>query len=257
MKRYFGTSLIENRRLEAGYYVLVLAGNQALDATVAGQFVMLRGDWGRDPLLPRAFSLLRAGGGRIEILAKTVGRGTALLERAPAGATMALLGPLGTPLPAPADGVADLLVAGGVGLAPLLMYAERHPGARRELLYGARSRRDLVLLADCEASGARLRPATEDGSLGFLGLVAGALEARLDAAAAHGEKARVLACGPNAMLDAVRKIAAGRGVPCFVSLEGEMACGIGACLGCAVAARSKPYRYVCKDGPVFDCEDLL
>jgi len=253
--QYLEGRLAENVRLAGGYFVLRIEGCAHLSAATPGQFVMLRGDWGRDPLLPRAFSLLRTRpGGIAEILVKTVGKGSALLEHAPPGARMFVLGPLGVGFPPPQSGVRDLLVAGGVGLAPLLWHAERHREKTAvELHYGARSEGDLVLLDDIVRSGAELSIATEDGSRGRKGRVTEALAERLDSL---GGDLRVLSCGPTAMLDAVRALAGARRLRCLVSLEGEMACGIGACLGCAVAARSKPYRYVCKDGPVFDAEDL-
>jgi dihydroorotate dehydrogenase electron transfer subunit len=178
-----------------------------------------------------------------------------VLEHTLPGARLNVLGPLGMGFSPPEPGTRDFLVAGGVGLAPLLWYAEHHRGAPIDLLYGARNAGELVLEERIERSGATLHLASEDGARGTRGYVTAALEAALDAHT--GPPPRLLACGPNPMLDAVRRIAAARGLRCWVSLEGEMACGVGACLGCAVAAKSKPFRYVCKDGPVLDAEDLL
>jgi dihydroorotate dehydrogenase electron transfer subunit len=252
--QYVQARLRENVRLRAGFFVLRIEGCEHAASATPGQFVMLRGEWGRDPLLPRAFSLLRmAHGGIAEILIKTVGKGSALLEHALPGARMFVLGPLGHGFPPPVPNRRDLLVAGGVGLAPLLFYAEVHRGAPIELFYGARNQNELVLQGEIAASGAQAHFATEDGSCGTRGYVTAALEARLDALA---EPVRLLACGPTPMLEAVRRIAAARRLSCLLSLEGEMACGIGACLGCAVATHAKPYRYVCKDGPVLDASDL-
>jgi dihydroorotate dehydrogenase electron transfer subunit len=250
--QYVEARLRENVRLRAGFFVLRIEG--CAPGATPGQFVMLRGDWGRDPLLPRAFSLLRMAPGNVaKILIKTVGKGSALLEHSLPGARMFVLGPLGHGFPPPTAGTRDLLVAGGVGLAPLLWHAEAHRGSPIELFYGARKADELVLLDQIEASGAQAHFATEDGSSGTRGYVTAALEARLDQVK---DPVRLLACGPTPMLDAVRAIAGKRNLPCLVSLEGEMACGIGACLGCAVATHSKPYRYVCKDGPVLDAADL-
>jgi len=231
-----------------------------LAAAKPGQFVMIRGAWGRDPLLPRAFSLMAVGqGGTAEILAKTVGRGTALLEKALPGAELDVLGPLGTHFPAPRSDTTDLLVAGGVGLPPLYMQAaaaaEQRLARHSELVYGGRSAQDLVLLAELESMGIALHLTTEDGAAGMKGLVTRALEARLDRLA--GAAVRVMGCGPNAMLWAVARLARAREIPCFISLEEQMACGIGVCLGCAIPARSRPYRYVCSNGPVFDAADVL
>jgi dihydroorotate dehydrogenase electron transfer subunit len=259
--RYFQARISENRVLGGGYFVLRLANCSSLSAAKPGQFVMIRGAWGRDPLLPRAFSLMSvdASGGTADVLAKTVGRGTALLERALPGAEVDVLGPLGTNFPEPRADTVDLLVAGGVGLPPLYMQGElaaaRSLASRSELLYGGRGANDLVLLHEMETMGLALHLTTEDGTVGTQGLVTRALEARLDKH--RGARVRVMGCGPNAMLWAVARLARDRDVPCFISLEEQMACGIGVCLGCAIPARSRPYRYVCSNGPVFDAADVL
>ncbi len=262
--RYFDARVIENRSLGGGYFVLRLGGCESLTGSRPGQFVMLRGDWGRDPLLPRPLSLLSvAHEGRADLLVKVVGKGTALMERSPPGSRVSVLGPLGNGFPVPSADVADLLVAGGVGLPPLFMQAE---SAGRlgmangsEMLYGARTSRDLVLLGEIRALGIALRLATEDGSLGRRGRVTDELEARLDhwRAAASPRRLRIMACGPREMLWAVGRIAQSCDIECYLSMEEQMACGIGVCLGCAVAARTRPYLYVCKHGPVFPAAEVM
>ncbi len=198
-------------------------------------------------------------GGRADILAKTVGRGTALLERALPGAEIDVLGPLGTNFPEPTSESTDLLVAGGVGLPPMYMQAalaaERGQVDRSEMIYGGRGAPDLVLLREMEALGLKLFLTTENGAVGDKGLVTRALEERL--AHHRGKPLRVMGCGPNGMLWAIARLARAQNVPCFISLEEQMACGIGVCLGCAIPARSRPYRYVCSNGPVFDAADVL
>jgi dihydroorotate dehydrogenase electron transfer subunit len=200
--------------------------------------------------------------GRAEILAKTVGRGTALLERALPGAEVDLLGPLGTSFPEPRGDTVDLLVAGGVGLPPMYMQgalaAERGQVDRSEMIYGGRGAPDLVLLREMETMGLKLFLTTENGEVGEKGLVTRALEARLrEHRAQEGKAVRVMGCGPNGMLWAIARMARDLKVPCFISLEEQMACGIGVCLGCAIPARSRPFRYVCSNGPVFDAADVL
>jgi dihydroorotate dehydrogenase electron transfer subunit len=198
-------------------------------------------------------------GGRAEILAKTVGRGTALLERALPGAEVDVLGPLGTSFPEPNADTIDLLVAGGVGLPPMFMQAAVAAAHgridRSEMIYGGRGAPDLVLLREMEAMGLELFLTTESGEVGEKGLVTRALEARL--AQHSGKPVRVMGCGPNGMLWAIARQARAANVPCFISLEEQMACGIGVCLGCAIPALSRPYRYVCSNGPVFDAADVL
>lgn len=258
---YVAARIVENRPLGRGNFVLRLAlPEAALAGALPGQFVMLRGEWGRDPLLPRAFSILRLCEGGCELLVKAVGRGTRLLELATPGALLSLLGPLGRPFTPVEQG--DWLVAGGVGLAPLLWFAERYPRAHR-LVYGARTAADLVLLDQIAATSAELILTTEDGSAPdgwtvLRGRVTDALASRLsvetDRGGRSGARARVLTCGPNAMMRAVVELARAHELDCCVSVEGEMACGIGACLGCALPLRGegRPFAYACVDGPVFD-----
>lgn len=257
--KHFAATLAGNQVLGQHTFVLHLTGCEPLAGCLPGQFVMLRGEWGRDPLLPRAFSIQSVkSGGRAEILVKTVGRGTALLETAKPGARFDVLGPLGTAFPAPAPDRVDWLVAGGVGLAPLLFHAERaaqHALAKKmRMFYGGRAAKDLVLLDRLQATGIQLHLTTEDGSRGAKGYVTAALTTALDAGS--GAHPTIMACGPDPMLIAVAKIARTRGLKTWLSLEGEMACGIGVCLGCAVPCATRPFRYTCKEGPVMDLDEL-
>ncbi|MEK6608386.1 MAG: dihydroorotate dehydrogenase electron transfer subunit [Myxococcota bacterium] len=219
-----------------------------------GQFAMLRGEWDGDPILPRAMSVMRVrAGGGADFLMKEVGRGTRLFRDMRAGDRVTILGPLGHPFPAPDAARRDVLVAGGVGLAPLLMQAERAAAAgladHVTLVHGGRTGEDLVLQDDLRATGVALRLATEDGSAGTRGRVTAALGGILDGAT-------LMACGPTPMLRALHALALERGLPCHLALEETMACGIRACLGCAVPAREKPYLYVCTDGPVFEAREV-
>jgi dihydroorotate dehydrogenase electron transfer subunit len=174
-----------------------------------------------------------------------------------------VLGPLGNSFPEPTPDSLDLLVAGGVGMPPLFMQAElasrRGVVDRCEMIYGGRTSRDLVLLGEMRGLGLSTCLATEDGSVGRRGRVTAALEARIDhhLATNRQQKLRVFACGPREMLWAVARIAEPRAIECYLSMEEQMACGIGVCLGCAIPARSRPFRYVCSDGPVFPASDLV
>jgi dihydroorotate dehydrogenase electron transfer subunit len=262
--RYFDARIIENRALGNGYFVIRLGGCDSLAASRPGQFMMLRGEWGRDPLLPRPMSLLSvAPEGRADLLGRAVGRGTKLLEAALPGTRVSVLGPLGNGFPDPSAALLDLLVAGGVGMPPLFMQAEH--AARRglvdhcEMIYGGRTSRDLVLLGEMRALGLTTQLATEDGSVGRRGRVTAALEARIEyhRNANPAQNLRILSCGPKEMLWAVARLAETYGIECHLSVEEQMACGIGVCLGCAIPARSRPFRYTCSDGPVFLASDLV
>lgn len=261
----FVARVVENRVLAPHTFVLRLGGCAALKDTLPGQFVMMRGEWGRDPLLPRAFSLLSVvSADEVTVLIKSIGRGTSLLSHTAVGAELTVLGPLGGAFRAPDPARHDLLVAGGVGLAPIMMQAElatrRGLGAQCEILYGARTAADLVLRQELAALDSVVTHyATEDGSVGSHGRVTAPLAIRLERLRdAGGPPPTIMACGPNPMLTAVREVARKFDAPCFVSLEGEMACGYGVCLGCAVSVTgaAKSFRYVCKDGPVFDGEEV-
>jgi dihydroorotate dehydrogenase electron transfer subunit len=251
--RYFQAKVAENRVLGGGYFVLRLAGCASLSTAKPGQFVMIRGAWGRDPLLPRAFSLLSVApaAGTADILAKTVGRGTALLNGPCRGRVDARSL---VPLPRGSNVWICWLPAGWG--SPV--HAGRAGGGAKTAalrLVSAAAVPPTSCPARVENMGLALHPTTEDGSVGMKGLVTRALEARLDTH--RGKRVRVMGCGPNAMLWAVARLAREREVPCFISLEEQMACGIGVCLGCAIPARSRPYRYVCSNGPVFDAADVL
>lgn len=242
----------ENVTLGAGLFVLRLAGCAGLEGARAGQFVMVRGDWGRDPLLPRAMSVMRARGGRAELLVRAVGRGTRLLQQARPGDRLTVLGPLGRAFPPP-EARPHVLVAGGTGLAPLLMWAEwaaaAGVAAQVALCYGARTATELVLLDDLHQTGVEVILATEDGTVGRRGRVTEVLP--LD------ERPRVLACGPTPMLQALQAMALERSLDCYLSVEEEMGCGVRVCLGCALRGRERPYLYACSDGPVFRAEEIL
>lgn len=262
----FEATLVENRPLGSHSFLLKLEGCAALAEALPGQFVMLRGrDWGTDPLLPRAFSLLAVHrDGIAELLVKAVGKATGRMERAAPGSRFQVLGPLGNWFPEPARSRAEWLVAGGVGLAPLLMQAARAKATGQTgdltVFYGGRSQADLVLLEELTSTGAAVVLATEDGSVGERGYVTVALERALEErrreAATNEPPPTLLACGPEPMLRAVTAIAHRRGLDAYLSLEGEMACGLGACLACAVPSKSRPYRYACSDGPVFRLAEL-
>ena len=218
-------------------------------AHAPGQFAMLSLDpdgLATDPLLPRPMAVFRAEGTRVEFRHKVVGRGTARLAALQSGAALGVVGPLGNGFPARGDGAGQaILVGGGTGIASLYELAERERGCR--VLLGGRSRDDVLGLADFEKLGCELEVATEDGSLGHMGRVTELLR--------PAAEDTVYACGPAAMMHAAFEIAGAAGAQCLVSLENQMACGFGICLGCVVASDAG-FRYVCTDGPVFDAATI-
>jgi dihydroorotate dehydrogenase electron transfer subunit len=254
--------------LSGGYFILELQTEpESMPAPLAeivpGQFVMLRGEWGRELLNPRAFSVLQADArGRFAVLLKAYGRGTGRMKAMNPGDPMTVTGPLGRGfVPTTAHGPRQILVAGGVGLPPLHLQASvaarMGHAAQIELFYGGRNRDDLVLVEDFERWKITATYATEDGSFGARGFVTVPLAQRLERAARAHEPVEILACGPTPMLAAVRELGLRRGIRTWLCLEEEMACGFGVCLGCAVPVYGpKPYRYCCTDGPVFDAREV-
>jgi dihydroorotate dehydrogenase electron transfer subunit len=244
-----------------GYHVLSFGLEQPLAAR-AGHFAMVRAPgWGQAPLLPRPMSLLTAER-EPSILIKVVGEGTRRMAEAPIGERYALLAPLGRPWAAPAAEQRPVLVAGGVGVAPLAYLArELHAAGHRSggdrpallTLYGGRTSSDLPLSEALEEAG-ELQVTTEDGSRGVEGRVTVLLERLLgetDAASLA-----IYTCGPHAMMAAVAALAAAAGAVCHASLEAPMGCGYGVCLGCAVARKDESYLYTCIDGPCVDAHTI-
>jgi dihydroorotate dehydrogenase electron transfer subunit len=229
---------------------------------------MVRSPGDADPFLPRAFSIYRlvasAGDATpvVEILYKVLGKGTRCLSRMEPGQTLEILGPLGNSFIVP-DGLrVAALVAGGIGVPPIAALAAALGGGQGsgvrgqqlDVFLGGKTYEDILCVKDFEEAGATLHIATEDGSLGARGLITEILEPFLRTTD-HGPRT-IFTCGPPGMLAAVARLAEARGVPCQTSVEANMACGFGACMGCAVEVRSDGsgprYKLVCKDGPVFD-----
>lgn len=251
-RRQITVPLLRRESMGGLYHVLTFddpAGSSALP----GQFVMVRGaEWGDAPLLPRPMSYLTAGT-TPSILIKVLGEGTLRMGRAEPGEPFTLLGPLGQPWRAPSVGRRPILVAGGVGLAPLLFLAREltraDPSIKPIGLYGGRSVRDLPL-DDELAALTELHVTTEDGSRGSRGRVTDVLPELL------GPGTEVFTCGPDRMMAKVAELCAARDVPCEASLETPMACGYGVCLGCPVPNTDGSYLYACMQGPCIDARRI-
>jgi dihydroorotate dehydrogenase electron transfer subunit len=248
-----------------GAYRVLKVSDPDGPSPAAGQFAMLAAAerWGAGederPYLPRAFSYARWGAGEAQFLLEDVGPGTHRLCEMREGDGLWVLGPLGRGFTAPKDARRALLVGGGVGIAPLAIWQDELNPATRPARLGAAGERTTVLLGFRDrdrAEGAALLDdalvASDDGSVGRHGLVTDLLRTELD----HDAHAGVYACGPPAMLEAVRALCAARAIPAQLALEAGMACGFGACFGCVVPKRDGGYLRVCIDGPVVDAAQL-
>jgi dihydroorotate dehydrogenase electron transfer subunit len=246
---------------ESGAYRIFTAFDRDGPEPAAGQFYMLAAAerWssrGERPYLPRAFAVADAhpgdGGVRLDFLVEPVGPGTERLAGLEAGEGMWVTGPLGGAFTVPGDlapGAAGaILVGGGIGVATLAIWRRRlaAAGVPARVLLGFRDRAHAggLDLFDCS----EIRLASEDGHTGHRGYVTDLLSVLLqgdDAATAA-----VYACGPPAMLEAVRMMCAERGVAAELAMEAPMACGFGACMGCAIPLADGGYLRLCVDGPV-------
>ncbi len=264
-----------------GFRWLDLELPASFQTPVAGQFVQLLLEPASPVLLPRPMSVAsavrRSGKLTVGFLYAPVGVGTQAIAALEPGSSVQVLGPLGVGYPLEQPGT-PVLIAGGRGVAPLLMAADALAKQRRkcEFLFGARSRALLVGLAEAKERlarmGSRLHLATDDGSRGTQGNVV----TLLDRLGAREEGPFVLyACGPHGMLRAVARWAMAQRVPAYLAMESVMACGTGVCRGCplprsaeasarvlaqgvdAAALKGNPdWAMCCTDGPVFEAHDL-
>jgi dihydroorotate dehydrogenase electron transfer subunit len=246
----FDCAVLQNRELAPGFFDLTVSCLQAAQTARAGQFAQLMVP-GKTLRRPISICEIDRNQGTLRFVFGVRGGGTLQLSRLKAGDQVNLLAPLGNGFNLGDTSRRVLLAGGGIGVPPLLEAAKPF-GKRAVLTAGFRSRDAVILKEDFEKLGCGVRIATDDGSFGHHGLVTDLVEdIPFDV---------VFACGPKPMLRAVAALAHRRGVPCFVSMEERMACGIGACLGCAIQLQGENgpyYGHVCKDGPVFPAETIV
>ena len=238
---------------------LVLRTTEELPTVRAGQFVMLRLPNRTDPLLGRPLAIYRAESHQIETVYLVVGKMTHRLAEVKPNNLLELWLPLGNGFPdnLPENNVQHtIIVAGGIGQTPFLMFCQNRQ-ERISLLYGARTASRITCMDDVRQQGIEPIVATDDGSEGYHGLVTDLIEKVYQS----GESTQLLCCGPRPMLRSAFFIAQKLDVPCFVSLETPMSCGLGICFGCVVPYRDNEhsdwdYRRTCTEGHVFDAYKL-
>lgn len=245
------------------FHLGLVCGGELLQA-VPGQFVMVQVGAQDSPLLRRPFSIcgLMGGHGRdegIELLVKVVGPGTRWLTGLGTGETVNLMGPLGHGFRLGVNDKRIYLAAGGIGVAPIRFLAGDliAKGVRPEdcrVFLGGRSSLDLLCREDFQILGIAVTMTTDDGTAGDQCLVTDPLEIAI-----QDHRPDILcACGPHGMLSCIAGIVERHNLPCQLSIETMMACGMGVCLGCAVESRKQQdtYLHACVHGPVFNAEDL-
>ncbi len=271
-------AVIENVPLARDTYRVRLACPAIAQRIVPGQFVMVRLPGTDDPLLARPLALydtwLDESGAvaGIDVVYLVVGRMTRRLARVRAGEPLTVWGPLGNGFaPRAVDHL--VMVAGGIGQTPFLALGREALGGRQygdpprespavghaTLCYGVRSADLLAGVDDFCGAGLEVRVSSDDGSVGRPGLVTELLAEALDEIG--GASCRIACCGPEKMMEAVAELALARGVPCEVSLETPMACGIGICFSCVAKVRQPEgdwdYKRTCVEGPVFDASKIM
>jgi dihydroorotate dehydrogenase electron transfer subunit len=273
-------AVVENVRLARDTYRVRLAWPELARRIVPGQFVMLRLAGSGDPLLGRPLALydtwIDADGTPcgIDVVYLVVGKMTRRLAEVRAGDDLEVWGPLGNGFFAtPVQHL--VMVAGGIGQTPFLALGREASGSRRygepdrpgpgverlTLCYGVRSAEYLAGVEDFKQAGIDVRISSDDGSVGHHGLVTELLAQVLDEEREDASGGvRIACCGPERMMEAVAHLAATRSVPCEISLETPMACGIGICFSCVVKVRQPDgtwdYKRTCVEGPIFSAEKI-
>jgi dihydroorotate dehydrogenase electron transfer subunit len=247
--------VVKREQLTSTVYVLHLRSRYIADNIQPGQFINIKVQQGNYPLLRRPFSVAYKQEDTISIIFDVIGEGTHILSTKKPGDIVDVLGPLGNPFTLPGLGAMPVLVAGGLGMAPMPLLTQTLADlgiSDVRTFLGARSKDYLI-----DYKLKNVHYATEDKSKGFHGTVVALLDAWLDTV--EMEKVVIYACGPNLMLRALQSILRKRSVEGQVSLECIMACGIGLCQGCPVATANgdRKFKLVCKDGPVFEIHSVM
>jgi dihydroorotate dehydrogenase electron transfer subunit len=283
--------IVINKQMTSDTYLMGLRSPEIVGEARAGQFVMIQTRTGREPLLRRPFSISGTQEDLFLVLYRVVGQGTLLMAEKREGESLSVLGPLGKGFELPTNQEKCLLVAGGVGVAPLFFLAQKIRTAEIEFMMGFRTADEILKNSEVDSPNVSVAIATDDGTYGHAGLATDLLEAYIEERKNEKEALSIFTCGPTPMLKKVALVAKQLDLPCQVSLEAAMACGLGACQGCAVKAapshavkaapshavkaapscavkaatssavkaapkEGQTYRYVCKDGPVFPVQAI-
>ena len=259
-------SVVEQRAVGPDAFVLELEVPDMPESMRPGAFAMLSPEDGSGPEIPRPFSVYdRLSASRFTFLIQTLGVGTKAIEKVVVGAEMRVTMPLGNGFEVASKNRTVVMVAGGVGSAPFLLYAKDRAvmgaSANTHMLFGARSAERLYDRQAFEAVDVDLHLATDDGTLGYHGNVVALLADLLDAEKLPAD-ALFLACGPAGLLHGFADFARNRELDAVLSLETYMGCGFGVCNGCPVPTNPDgplgawPYARTCTEGPVFPLSSI-
>ncbi|MEI6286027.1 MAG: dihydroorotate dehydrogenase electron transfer subunit [Bacillota bacterium] len=257
MNRHF-VEIVERKQLNSDIYQFTVRAPELAARALPGQFLHI--NCSDDvSMLRRPISIfdIDATNHRLSFIFQVRGRGTALLAQKKVGAKLDILAPLGTGFEIKPDYQNIYVVGGGIGVFPLYALLKQYPDAHKTTILGFASVGKCIRAGTFADISDQFICCTDDGSSGFHGNTAQALERQLQSGYLPDI---IFACGPTVMLRAIAKLAAQFNIPCQVSLEERMACGIGACLVCACKTRTESgwqHSHVCKDGPVFWAQDVI
>jgi len=254
MKHKETAVIAEQRVIATDIYSMWLKTDKIAGDAVPGQFLSV---YSKDEsrMLPRPISICEVDKekGRLRLVYRIAGKGTAEFSGYAEGDTLEVVGPLGNGFPLDRGYKKVFLIGGGIGVPPMVELSKQLPG-EKQIVVGYRNS-ELFLREELEANGT-VYIATEDGSVGTKGNV-------IDAIRENGLTAdAIFACGPTPMLRALKAFAEENGMDCFLSLEERMACGVGACLACVCKSMDVDEhthvnnKRICKDGPVFAAEEI-
>ena len=244
------STVIEQKMIADGICSMWLDAKEVAVQAKPGQFISVYSN-DKSRVLPRPISICEIDRekGTLRIVYRVVGKGTEEFSKAEAGDSFEILGPLGNGFPIEeAKGKTVLMIGGGIGVPPMLQTAKEIEG--EAIIVSGYRDQDLFLKEELESAGT-LFIATEDGSVGTKGNVVDAIREN------QIEADMMFACGPKPMLRALKNYALEKGIPCWISMEEKMACGVGACLACVCQSKDVDShshvhnKRICKDGPVF------
>ena len=251
MKKQEICKLIKKREIADGIFDFTIESADIAAAAQCGQFLHIA--CGGDTFLRRPISICDASNGEVRFIFEVKGEGTKLLAKKEIGDEIDIVGPLGHGFEIKQTVRKPIVIGGGIGVFPLYKLTKQLTNAT--VFLGFRNKSRVVMEDEFDAVSSMTIVGTDDGSYGYNGYIASAMEGYLNL----NECDMIYSCGPMPMLRAVKKIAEERGIPCQISLEQRMGCGIGACLACACETKkdgTERYAKVCTNGPVFYSEEV-
>jgi len=269
IKNVFIGEILQSEEVQQNHFLMKVALPLSFASPCPGQFVMIKVAGLNEPFLGRPISIYSFSRKKsfctLELLFRVVGKGTEILAGLIKGSQVEIHGPLGGCFAIYPDKKNIIFIAGGIGVAPLSLLAEYLcrdvclPESVLNFYLGAQTKTAVVGLDKISKLCYNVHVCTDNGTMGEKALVTQAFQKDIKKYSPH--ETIIYACGPRVMLKALHKLLAGSDFPCQVSLEERMACGTGACMGCAVAVKDKAgemsYQRVCSDGPVFDIQQVI